>query len=104
MSKHHKHGHGVVTSSKSDKSMTITRIVVDLSHQKLSAYAGSVLVYEFNCVIGRPGHETTAGKFRISRKEEMHHSHAYNNAPMPYSMFFSSDGKAIHGSPAAGLR
>ena len=34
----------------------------------------------------------------------MHYSHAYGNTPMPYSMFFSSDGKAIHGTPLATLR
>jgi lipoprotein-anchoring transpeptidase ErfK/SrfK len=100
----HKVGLGAVTSSKSPKSMQITKIVVDLSHRKLSAYAGTVLVYEFHCVIGREGHETVPGKFHIFKKEEMHLSRAYNNAPMPFSMFFSHDGKAIHATPAAGIR
>jgi lipoprotein-anchoring transpeptidase ErfK/SrfK len=104
MGKKRKVGHGAVTSSKTHKSLEITKIVVSLSHRTLSAYAGTVLAYEFHCVIGREGHETVAGKFHILRKEEMHHSHAYGNAPMPYSMFFSSDGKAIHGTPAAGIR
>jgi hypothetical protein len=34
----------------------------------------------------------------------MHHSRAYGNTPMAYSMLFCSDGKAIHGTPSATLR
>ena len=93
-----------MTSSKTPKTLQITKIVVNLSHRKLSAYSGTVLAYEFHCVVGRPGHNTVAGKFHIMSKEVMHHSRAYGNAPMPYSMFFSPDGKAIHGTPAAGIR
>ena len=83
---------------------TITKLVVNLSRRKLFAYAGPKVVFEYDCVIGRAGHETEAGFFHIFRKEAMHHSHAYGNTPMPYSMFFSEDGKAIHGTPLAGLR
>jgi len=97
-------GKGAATSSKTPKSLQITKIVVNLSYRKLSAFAGTVLAYEFHCVIGRPGHTTEPGKFRIFKKEEMHLSHAYGNSPMPYSMFFSSDGKAIHGTPGATVR
>ena len=82
----------------------ISKIVVNLTRRKLFAYAGAVLVYEFDCVIGRAGHETQPGSFQVLRHERMHHSHAYGNTPMPYSMFFSLDGKAIHGTPAALLR
>jgi lipoprotein-anchoring transpeptidase ErfK/SrfK len=98
-----KSGKSSVTSHIVGESQ-ITKIVVNLSLRKLRAYAGSVLAYEFDCVVGRPGHDTLPGKFHIFAKEEMHHSRAYGNAPMPYSMFFSSDGKAIHGTPAATLR
>ena len=97
-------GKGAVTSSKTPKSLQITKIVVNLSHLKLSAYAGTVLAYEFHCVVGRPGHVTEPGRFHIFKKEEMHLHRAYGNTPMPYSMFFSSDGKAIHGTPAATVR
>ena len=85
-------------------SKKITKIVVSLGRRKLQAFAGQDKLYEFDCVIGREGHETQPGTFHIFSKEKMHLSHAYGNTPMPYSMFFSKDGKAIHGTPAAALR
>jgi hypothetical protein len=46
---------GIVNASATHKPLTVTRIVVNMRRQKLYAYAGTVLVYEFNCVTGRPG-------------------------------------------------
>jgi lipoprotein-anchoring transpeptidase ErfK/SrfK len=85
-------------------SPAVNRIVVTISRRKLQAFSGGLQVFEFDCVVGRPGHETQPGMFHIFKKEPMHYSRAYGNTPMPYSMFFSKDGKAIHGTPAAGLR
>jgi lipoprotein-anchoring transpeptidase ErfK/SrfK len=82
----------------------VDRIVVSLGRQKLQAYSGGQSVFEFDCVIGRAGHETEPGSFHIFKKEAMHYSKTYGNTPMPFSMFFSKDGKAIHGTPLAGLR
>jgi len=83
---------------------TITRILVSLNSRKLSAFAGEEQVFNFNCMIGREGHETQPGTFHVFKKEKMHLSHAYGGTPMPFSMFFSGDGKAIHGTPLAGPR
>jgi L,D-transpeptidase catalytic domain len=42
---------------------------------------------------------TPDGTFNIDTMEVMHHSHKYDNAPMPWSMFFmASTGIAIHGA------
>ena len=90
---------GLIGSSKASKSATITRILVDLDRQKLYAYAGSVLVYEFHAVTGRKGKETDIGRHRIFRKEKTYTSKTYK-VPMNYAMFFTSDGKAIHHSSA----
>lgn len=88
---------GATTSSTTPKPMQITRIVVDLKRQKLFAYAGSVLVYEFHAVTGRRGKETDLGTHRITRKHETYTSKSYK-VPMDYAMFFTPDGKAIHHS------
>jgi lipoprotein-anchoring transpeptidase ErfK/SrfK len=76
------------------------KIVINIHRQKLFAYEGKKLVYEFDCITGRAGHETRPGVFRISRKVKHYTSKKYK-APMPFSMFFSADGKAIHQSPFA---
>lgn len=42
-----------------------------------------------------PAYVTPAGDYSVGRKYTMWYSKAYNNAPMPYSMFFNG-GEAIH--------
>lgn len=78
-------------------------IVVNTGEQKLYAWEEGELVYEFHMVSGRPGKETTAGRFETLRKYEDYTSHSYG-AEMPYSMFFTYDGKAIHGTRLALVR
>lgn len=44
---------------------------------------------------GRPGYETPTGTFPVLRKVRNDWSRAYN-APMPYSVYFTTDGIAFH--------
>ena len=78
-------------------------IYVVTEDQKLYAWEGNQLVYEFDVVTGRPGKETEAGVFSISRKYEDYTSKA-SGSEMPFTMFFSVDGKAIHGTTWATVR
>ena len=79
------------------------KIVVIIDTQVLLAMEGNKVVYEYDVVTGRPKKETHPGDYRISRKYEDYTSKTYGS-PMPYSMFFSQDGKAIHGTQWATLR
>jgi lipoprotein-anchoring transpeptidase ErfK/SrfK len=45
---------------------------------------------------GRPGHRTPPGTFRVLWKDRNHRSSIFNNAPMPYSVFFTNTGIAFH--------
>lgn len=45
---------------------------------------------------GKPGYRTPPGTFTVLRKDRHHRSKAYNNAPMPYSVFFTQSGIAFH--------
>ena len=78
-------------------------IYVVTDDQKLYAWEGNELVYEFDMVSGRPGKETHPGVFHISRKYEDYTSKKYGSE-MPYTMFFTVDGKAIHATKWATLR
>lgn len=78
-------------------------IYVVTDDQKLYAWEGNQLVYEFDVVTGRPGKETEAGVFSINRKYEDYTSNAYGSE-MPFTMFFTLDGKAIHGTTWATVR
>jgi hypothetical protein len=42
------------------------------------------------------GNETPQGVFHVMWKDQFHHSREYNQAPMPYSVFFAP-GDAFHG-------
>lgn len=44
---------------------------------------------------GRAGYGTQVGTFSVYRKNRMWYSTVYNNAPMPYSVFFDG-GEAFH--------
>lgn len=78
-------------------------IYVVTEDQKLFAWEGNELVYEFDVVTGRPGKETHSGVFTVFRKHKDYTSKTYG-AEMPYTMFFTEDGKAIHGTGWATLR
>ena len=50
---------------------------------------------------GKPGQDTPRGTFNVNRKVKDEISYAFNNAPMPYAIYFTNNGHAFHeGSPA----
>lgn len=58
---------------------------------------GKKETYTWKVSTGRKGFETPPGKFRPDYIDELHHSTKYENAPMPFSVFFN-DGIAVHGT------
>jgi lipoprotein-anchoring transpeptidase ErfK/SrfK len=78
-------------------------IQVFIDRQILVALENGEEIYSFDIVTGRDGKETTAGRYKIFRKHEKYTSKTYGSE-MPYTMFFTEDGKAIHGTQMATLR
>ncbi|MFD1051913.1 L,D-transpeptidase, partial [Kibdelosporangium lantanae] len=56
---------------------------------------GKVVYGPVKITSGRPGHLTPPGTFHVQWKDKNHLSKEFNNAPMPYSVFFN-DGIAFH--------
>ena len=83
--------------------VTGKEIRVFIEQQVLIAAENGKEIYNFDIVTGRDGKETTAGRYHISRKHEKYTSKTYGSE-MPYTMFFTEDGKAIHGTQMATLR
>ncbi len=78
------------------------RISIDLSTQRLTAVRnGETVVWKISS--GRSGYETPTGRYSVMRMEADHYSDEYDQAPMPYAIFFSPRGLAIHGSFERGL-
>lgn len=70
-------------------------VIVSLSDQLAFVYRDGIRIGVSTVSTGKKGHETPTGVFTVLRKEKMHHSSKYNNAPMPDSQFFFG-GCALH--------
>jgi lipoprotein-anchoring transpeptidase ErfK/SrfK len=79
------------------------RIRIDLAAQRLEAVTPQGETVSWKISSGRRGYETPTGHYGVMRMEADHHSDEYEQAPMPYSIFFSPRGLAIHGSYERGL-
>ncbi len=70
---------------------------VDISSQTMTIKRYGFVTNVWRVSTGRSGFETITGKFRPQRTARMWYSKKYDNAPMPYAVFFRS-GFAIHGT------
>lgn len=72
-------------------------IGIDLSQQQMRVSVLGRAAYRWAVSTARPGYHTPTGTFHPIRLERTWYSTIYNNAPMPYSIFFYG-GYAIHGT------
>ena len=73
------------------------QIVVDITTQEMTVASDGRTIYTFDVSTGRKGYGTPTGNFKPIRMHKMWYSSKYENAPMPYSIFFYG-GYAIHGT------
>ena len=74
---------------------------VDLSSQRMTVKVNGQVKYRWKVSTGRAGYSTPTGTYRPQRLERSWYSRKYDNAPMPYSIFYSG-GYAIHGTNSVG--
>lgn len=78
-------------------------ITVDISEQVMMVEApdfqDSYLIWDVST--GKKGNITPTGNYKPYMLKEMHYSKKYDDAPMPYSIFYDG-GYAIHGTNAIG--
>ena len=70
---------------------------VDLSRQRMMVYVDNALVHTFPVSTGQGRYRTPTGRWNAAWLSPKHRSRKYNNAPMPWSVFFH-DGYAVHGT------
>ncbi|TVP74371.1 MAG: L,D-transpeptidase [Rhodobacteraceae bacterium] len=70
---------------------------VSISGQVMHVYHHGQLVYEWPVSTARSGKITPTGTWRPQFLSRNHRSSLYNNAPMPYAVFYSGN-YAIHGT------
>ncbi len=70
---------------------------IDISKQRMKVYKGGELIYTWKTSTGKKGYATPRGNYKVQWTSKNYRSRKYNNAPMPYSVFFKN-GYAIHGT------
>ena len=70
---------------------------IDISSQRMYVYKNGRKLYCWRVSTGRGRYRTPTGSYRPTIMKRMHYSSKYNNAPMPYSIFFRG-GYAVHGT------
>ncbi len=70
---------------------------IDKSDQEMTVYRDDVPVYRWPVSTARAGKVTPNGTYHPQTLKRMHYSTLYNNAPMPFSIFFHGN-YAIHGT------
>jgi hypothetical protein len=73
-------------------------IQIDKSTQRMAISINGEQRYDWSVSTGGTGHDTPSGTFKPFRMEIDHHSDEWDNAPMPYSIFFTKTGVAMHGT------
>jgi len=73
-------------------------IIVDKVSQHMRVSVDGVQQYDWLVSTGGQTYDTPSGHYHIFRLEKDHFSKEWDDAPMPYSMFFTGIGHAIHGS------
>jgi lipoprotein-anchoring transpeptidase ErfK/SrfK len=73
-------------------------IIINKVSQKMTVEVDGDVEYRWPISTGAPGYDTPSGKYKPFRMEKEHFSKEWDDAPMPYSIFFTSRGHAVHGS------
>jgi L,D-transpeptidase catalytic domain len=73
-------------------------IKIDKSAQRMAVAVDGEQLYYWPVSTGRRRHDTPNGTFKPFRMDIDHHSDEWGNAPMPYSIFFTKTGVAVHGT------
>lgn len=84
-------------SEKRIQQRKYVKAIINLSSQRMRLYLNNHLVAEWDVSSGARGYRTPTGKYRPVRMHRHWYSRKYDNAPMPYSIFFYR-GYAIHGT------
>lgn len=74
-------------------------ITIDLEARVISAFRDGHEIGTAVALLGTTDHPTPLGTFPVLNKNREYYSKKYNRAPMPFSLWITNTGIAIHGSP-----
>src|SRR4051812_2293906 len=87
---------GAMSMASAQAAVTVT---IDKSIQQMTVEVDGTALYHWPVSTGKGAqYDTPSGKFKAFRMEKDHFSKEWDDAPMPFSIFFTQKGHAIHGS------
>ena len=90
---------GVILTTASAGSATAeVSITVDKAAQRMTVTVNGQQRYDWPVSTGGDGYDTPSGSYRPQRMERTHFSREFDDAPMPFAIFFTGQGHAIHGT------
>ncbi len=72
-------------------------VAIDISQQEMVVSIDGAREYRWDVSTGKRGYRTPTGTYKPIRMYRRYYSKKFDNAPMPYSIFFRG-GYAIHGT------
>ena len=93
----------LVVGAASRAAFAAILVQVDKPTQTMTVTVDGAVRYRWPVSTGATNFSTPAGSYTPFRMEVMHYSKEWDNAGMPYSIFFTTRGHAIHGSNHPGL-
>lgn len=75
---------------------------VSLAKQRMDVFVDGTLTHSWAVSTGREDFETPAGSYTTQWLDKDHRSQKYDDAPMPYAVFFRG-GYAVHGTTSTGM-
>src|SRR5882672_619241 len=86
----------MLSTAAAQAAVTVT---IDKSIQQMTVEVDGRPLYQWPVSTGKAGgYDTPSGKYKAFRMERDHFSKEWDDAPMPFSIFFTPKGHAIHGS------
>ncbi len=73
-------------------------IQIDKAAQQMTVSENGRFLYQWPVSTGIARYDTPGGRYKPFRMEKDHFSEEWDDAPMPYSIFFTRKGHAIHGT------
>ena len=73
-------------------------VAVDKTTQRMEVMVDGQRRYSWPVSTGVASYDTPSGSYRPFRMERTHFSKEWDDAPMPFAMFFTTQGHAIHGT------
>jgi lipoprotein-anchoring transpeptidase ErfK/SrfK len=88
----------VAVMTLSEAAYADLQISINKSAQRMTVTVDGRQLYHWPVSTGGRGYDTPSGSFKPFRMEIDHRSDEWDDAPMPYSIFFTKIGHAIHGT------